>query len=309
MSSTDSIVPNIGEIWEGRHVGYFRTEEGWRDFAAVYNEGMQRLSPPAEVRDVETGFGTVRAYRFGDDTRTPLLLLPGKVSSTPLWSANLPSLIAERSVWSIDLLGEPGLSVQRRRIESADDRAAWLDEAIEALGIGTLHLLGVSIGGWAAVNLAIRRPGRIASVIFLDPPMVFAGVSPKMVLVSMGSVIPFMPKSWRNRLLSMISGGEEAPEDLPEGRLVAGGMKYFSSALPVPQRPTEDELRAIAVPVLGIFAGRSIVQNPNKAAAGARKLLADAEIEIWPDASHAINGEFPTEIAERVHRFLNVRDP
>lgn len=308
MSSTDSIVPNVGESWEGRHVGYFRTEEGWKHFAGVYDEGMQRLPPPKEIRDVETGFGTVRAYRFGDDTRTPLLLLPGKVSSTPLWSANLPSLIAERSVWSLDLLGEPGLSVQRRRIDSADDRATWLTEAVGGLGIDKVHLLGVSIGGWSAINLAIRHPARLASVIFLDPPMVFAGVGPKTVLVSMGSVVPFMPESWRNKLLGMISGGEEAPQDLPEGRLVASGMKDFSSALPVPSRPTEAELRSISVPVLGIFAGRSIVQNPNKAAAVARKLLTDAEIEIWPDASHAINGEYPTEIAERVHRFLNLRD-
>lgn len=309
MTFTDSVVPNVGESWEGRHVGYFRTEDGWRDFAAVYDEGMQRLPHAEEVRDVETSFGTVRAYRFGKDPRTPLLLLPGKVSSTPLWSANLPSLIAERSVWSLDLLGEPGLSVQRERITSAENRARWLAETIEALGIDEVHLLGVSIGGWSAINLAIRHPSRLASVTFLDPPMVFASVGPKMVLVSMGSVIPFMPESWRNKLLGMISGGEEAPEDLPEGRLVAGGMKDFASALPVPSRPTEDELRGIDIPVLGIFAGRSIVQNPKKAAAAATRLLADAEIEIWPEASHAINGEFPTEIAERVHRFLNLRDP
>jgi hypothetical protein len=32
-------------------------------------------------------------------------------------------------------------------------------------------------------------------------------------------------------------------------------------------------------------------------------LLPSAQVEVWPEASHAINGEYPQEIAERVRRF------
>lgn len=37
---------------------------------------------------------------------------PGRNASTPMWRANLASLIARRSVYNLDLLGEAGMSVQ-----------------------------------------------------------------------------------------------------------------------------------------------------------------------------------------------------
>ena len=63
-----------------------------------------------------------------------------------------------RTVYSIDLLGEAGLSVQHKPIAGPDDDARWLDETLSGLGLEQAHLLGVSIGGWTAVNYAARRP-------------------------------------------------------------------------------------------------------------------------------------------------------
>jgi hypothetical protein len=39
------------------------------------------------------------------------------------------------------------------------------------------------------------------------------------------------------------------------------------------------------------------------ATARARSLLPHGQIELWADASHAINGEYPAEIAERAGAF------
>lgn len=49
-------------------------------------------------------------------------------------------------------------------------------------------------------------------------------------------------------------------------------------------------------------AGRS---GPSGAAARARRLLRHGAVELWPDASHAINGEFPELINDRVTTFLD----
>ena len=40
-----------------------------------------------------------------------------------------------------------------------------------------------------------------------------------------------------------------------------------------------------------------------RAAARARNLLPRGQVELWPDASHAINGEYPDEIAEHAGSF------
>ena len=44
----------------------------------------------------------------------PVVLLPGRNASTPMWGSNLPGLLAHRTVFAVDLLGEPGLSVQEQ---------------------------------------------------------------------------------------------------------------------------------------------------------------------------------------------------
>ena len=74
--------------------------------------------------------------------------------------------------------------------------------------------------------------------------------------------------------------------------------------MPQPKLPTDQDLRALNVPVLALIAGRSIIHKPKAAFARAQATLPNGSVELWPDASHAINGEFPDEIAARVKDFL-----
>jgi len=62
-------------------------------------------------------------------------------------------------------------------------------------------------------------------------------------------------------------------------------------------------LRSLDIPVLALIAGRSVMLDAARAAARARSVLARGQVELWADASHAINGEYPAEIAERAGAF------
>ena len=53
----------------------------------------------------------------------------------------------------------------------------------------------------------------------------------------------------------------------------------------------------------GSAARSSAGLDPARAAARARKSLRHGQVELWPEASHAINGEHPTEIAEAAEAF------
>ena len=55
--------------------------------------------------------------------------------------------------------------------------------------------------------------------------------------------------------------------------------------------------------MLALIAGRSVMHDAASAAARARNLLPRGQVELWPDASHAINGEYPEEIAETAAAF------
>lgn len=295
--------PNVGPAFRHRRLGHFRDRAAYEHYLRAYDRALARLPPAAQTRDVPTSFGTVRAYRFGPGDGVPVLLLPGRSSATPMWEANLAGFARHRPVWAVDLLGEPGLSVQTRPLAGADDQAAWLAELLDGLGMNAVHLLGLSIGGWSALNLAARRPGKLASLILLEPACTFAPITWKVVVVSFGAVLP-LPGAVRRRILSWIAGGTDVSEDDPVAALISASMRDFTASLPAPAYPTDEQIAGIEVPVLAVIGGRSIVHNGLKAAERARRLLRHGVVQLWPDASHAINGEFPDRIDAQVTDFL-----
>lgn len=302
----DLAVPdvNIASRRSKDKIGRFVSAAAFQHFLTVYRDGMAHL-PPFDARfDVPTSFGTVRGYRFpGPSENVPVLLLPGRNASTPMYRVNLPPLLRYRTVYSIDLLGEAGLSVQRRPITGPEDHAQWLDEALAGLDLDRVHLLGVSIGGWTTVNYAARRPGRATSLTVLDPVMTFDRIPVKTLLASIAMYAPGVPESMRRRVLSWISGGADVSTLQVEAELIAAGAADFVLSLPAPKPITDDQLRSLDLPVLAFIAGRSVMLHADRAAQRARKLLPRGQVELWQAASHAINGEYPNEIAVRAHRF------
>jgi hypothetical protein len=121
-----------------RNVGHFKGERARAHFLSIYQTGMAQLPPVSESTDVPTSFGTVRAYRFdGPSTalNPPVVLLPGRNASTPMWRVNIPALLEHRTVIGVDLLGEAGMSVQDKPITGPVDEAHWLDETLAGLGL------------------------------------------------------------------------------------------------------------------------------------------------------------------------------
>lgn len=299
----DLAVPDV-RIAPVEKIGHFRSAAAFEHFLAAYRAGMDGLPPFSESIDVPTSFGTVRAYRFGRlGGPTPVLMLQGRNASTPVWRANLQGVLSGRTAYCVDLLGEAGLSVQDRPITGPEDQAQWLDETLAGLGLDAVHLMGVSIGGWTATNCAVRRLGRVASLTLLDPAMTFARIPAKTALMSIGLFAPGVPEAVRRYVLRWIAGGADADDSVPEAALIAAGSSDFVLRSAMPTLFTDDQLRALDVPVLAFIAGRSVIHDAKRAAARARNLLPNGRIEFWADASHAINGEYPDEIAAASQRF------
>jgi pimeloyl-ACP methyl ester carboxylesterase len=185
-----------------------------------------------------------------------------------MWRTNIATLVAHRPVFSLDLLGDAGLSVQSRPIAGAADQARWLDEVIAGLGLQRVHLLGVSMGGWLATNGALRRPNRIASIMLLDPAMTFGRIPAKAVIASIALVVPGFPARARRRVMSWLGGGAAVDETLPEAVLLDAASRGFVLRLPAPRLFGDSEMRSLTVPALAIIAGRSVIHHPGRAAAG-----------------------------------------
>ncbi|OOC57226.1 MULTISPECIES: alpha/beta fold hydrolase [Nocardiopsis] len=293
-------------------VGHWRSAEGHDAFMEAYEAAMAEMPRPDAEIDVRTDYGVVRMYRFegtgeAGAARSPLVLLPGRASASPVWADNLPSLLEVGDVYTVDLLGEPGLSVQARPIEDDDDQAEWLHQALGGLPEEEFHVVGLSIGGWTAANLATREPSRLATVTLVEPVFVLDGMPLEVVLRSLPATLPWLPRSWRDGFNSWTAGGAPV-EDVPVADMIESGMRDYALKLPQPARIAEEALADLDMPVLAVIAGESVMHDPDTAVATAERALSRATVEVYPDASHAVNGEYPRELAADIDAFLDGAD-
>ncbi len=143
----------------------------------------------------------------------------------------------------------------------------------------------------------MQRVGPAAPLVLLDPVFTFAPVPPRAMLVAAAMSFPGAPEALRSRAFSWISGGADV-DSVPEAALISAGTTDFGLRKAMPRMITDDQLRSLDIPVLALIAGRSVMLDAARAAARARRLLPRGQVELWAAASHAINGEYPAEIAE-----------
>ncbi|MCW5713366.1 MAG: alpha/beta fold hydrolase [Bauldia sp.] len=128
-----------------------------------------QMTPPPAIAPVSTGVAPVGEagiyYEVFGEGPT-LLLLHGAYTSINLnWGAVIPALAEHHQVIAIDAQGHghtadvPGRPITYEGM--ADDAAGVLQH----LGIATADVLGYSLGGGAALQLAIRHPEMVSRLI------------------------------------------------------------------------------------------------------------------------------------------------
>lgn len=102
----------------------------------------------------------------GPGSVTPWLLLHGSPGSSGDFRRLGSLLAADRRVLAPDL---PGFGQSRRPIEDYSIRAhaAYVDDFLERLGVERVHVVGFSMGGGVAIELASLAPDRLASLTLL----------------------------------------------------------------------------------------------------------------------------------------------
>lgn len=287
-------------------VGHWNSAEGHAQFLADYGAAMQEMPEAAETMDVRTDYGFVRVYRYdgAGDSANPLVLLPGRSSPTPVWADNMPSLLEIGDVYAMDLLGEPGRSVQEVPIASDRDNARWLDQVLEQLPEDRFNVVGMSIGGWTAANLATHMPDQVATLILIDPVYTFSTIPLGTAIRAIPASVPWLPTAWRDSFNSYTAGGAPV-EDVPLARMTETAMQAYSIKLPQPTLISEEALGGLRMPVLAILAGESVMHDVDASSEVAERAFLDGTVRLYPDATHAVGSERATEIATEIKAFLD----
>ncbi|AET94653.1 branched-chain alpha-keto acid dehydrogenase (plasmid) [Burkholderia sp. YI23] len=109
------------------------------------------------------------ASRGGDDAaRSAVLFLHGFGGDLDNWLFNLDALAEKNRVFALDLPGH-GQSTPNVPGTSLAALASFVGKFMDAVGIERAHLVGHSMGGGIAAQMAVDSPARVQSVSLISP--------------------------------------------------------------------------------------------------------------------------------------------
>jgi 3-oxoadipate enol-lactonase len=116
------------------------------------------------------------------ETAPVLTLLHTLATSTALYARNMPALAADYRVLRLDMRGHGHSTPGSQRRWTIKSLAEDVGHVWNHLGIETSHVLGLSIGGMIALELALGWPTRVTSLIAgacrADAPPAFRALWP-----------------------------------------------------------------------------------------------------------------------------------
>jgi pimeloyl-ACP methyl ester carboxylesterase len=307
-SKQDTNEPPAPQSARGGKVGRFRDDAAHERFLAAYDTALASWPDLPAHLDVQTGYGSTHVLSCGSGSGTPIVLLHGVAVSSPSWFASVGALSERHRVFAIDSIGDAGRSIQTSPVRDGGDMSRWLDEVLAQLGLERVHLIGLSYGGWLALNQASRSPERLATVTAIDPIGAIGRPSPAFMIKIVPDSIAALAKSENaiHRLLRRLNNGTTPDQPLLE--LSVAGLRSYIGKQPFPKQLTDGELRTIQTPALVFFGAESPVNRPDRAVARCRNLIANVDTEIVADAGHMVPVEKPALFTRRVLDFIDKHD-
>ena len=118
-------------------------------------------------RDIEASGRRIRILDLGGGDAVPVVFVHGFGGDLQGWMFTQPALAESRRAIALDLPGHGG-SVKEVGAGDAETLAAAVADAIGALGIERAHLVGHSMGGAIAAEVALRYPDRVRGLVLID---------------------------------------------------------------------------------------------------------------------------------------------
>jgi len=261
----------------------------------------QALASPGHERALTVHGHHVQLFEGG--TGRPLLYLHG---AGTFWWMPVHDLLARRRRVLLPVHPGFGASDGLEAIESIEDLVFRTLDVLDALALDRVDVVGLSLGGWLAAELALRHPIRVSRLVLVDA----AGV--RLPGVPMGN--PFMlppPKVRELMFHDPTSSVARAlfPDVPPPERLetVLRGREASARLLWNPAqayRKLTSRLWRIRVPTLVVW-GREDRLIPLVYGEAYARGIPAARLEILDGCGHLPPFEHPERFADLVLRFLD----
>lgn len=280
----------------------YRSERGRELAARSYDAILARWPVPYRAGFVETRFGLTHVVSCGPERAPPLVLLHGLGTNATSWFKLMPALSTRHRVHAIDTIGDYGKSAGTRPPWRSGDHARWLDETLGRLDLVKARLVGLSAGGWIALQLAITRPARVHRLALLAPASL-QRMRPAMML--RGAIGTLFDRPAVIRGLLRYLAAQDAPV-MPEWAMEDAILRWRAGKpndLRIP--PVSDaSLASLQVPTLLMLGSDDPIYDAGEAAERVRAVAPEIRIEILPGAGHLFPSQHPEATARRLLEFF-----
>lgn len=281
----------------------FKSSKGEAEYVSAYDAVLKLWSVPFEEYDIMTRFGTTHIIASGSKGSPSLLVLHATGTGSTMWFPNIGALSSVCRVYAIDIIGEPGKSLQSRLLRDREDCANWMGEVMQGLGLKRTSIAGSSYGGWHTLNFSLFFPDRVNKIVALAP---VASILPYswsvLLLLRFLHYLPIKP----NPLRSFFNKGFH-PNEL-FARQFASGVKHFRYANPkksiFPNVFSDIELSRINIPTLFIVGENEFIYDAFDAVEKVNLLMPIIETKLIPNAGHLVSMEQPALVNKHILEFL-----
>ena len=272
--------------------------------------------PQGAGREIDVGDGLrLHVTRAGDGL--PLVLLHGFTGSSETWDSLQRALASDAGAIAVDLTGHgrsgtPEDPARYALPRLADDLACVLD----ALSLHRAVVLGYSLGGRAALHLALRHPERVAALVLesaspglVDPAERAARRAADAALadaIERDGVAAFVERwerlpLWASQatLPAETRAGLRAQRLRNHPRGLANSLRGAGAGV---EPPVHERLGALDVPTL-LIAG-ALDAKYVAIAESLERIMPRARGVVVPGAGHAVHLERPAAFAAAVRAFL-----
>ncbi len=268
-------------------------------------------------------------YRLVDDNpgRPTLLLIHGLAGSSHTWRHVIPGLAEDFNVLAPDLLGH-GESAKPTGDYSLGAFASGLRDLLGVLDLGPVTVIGASLGGGIAMQLAYQHPELVDRMILVGSGGLGREVSWMLRMLTLPGaelVMPFLFPSFvrdqGNTLGNILqSRGLKAPKLTEMWRAYASlsgaeNRRAFLRTLRSVIEPggqvvnaTDRLYLAAAMPTL-ILWGDSDRIIPIEHAYEAHAAIPGSQMEIFEGVGHFPHAEDPDHFVEAIRDFVNSTEP
>jgi pimeloyl-ACP methyl ester carboxylesterase len=255
----------------------------------------------------------------------PLVFIHGLGGSWQNWLENLPHFAASHRCIAMDL-GGFGESEPVEGDVTIERYARAVHELLAALDIDSAAVIGNSMGGFIALELAIRFPELVERLVLVSaavlwqeyrrakPLVALAGATEGTLGRLMIGLQPRLASRPGLRLRALGFGGIRAPRKLPRelqrelvltARRTEGFVPAFQALASYPLR---DQLEQVRCPTLIVWGDGDPLVGVGHARE-LERLIPDARVSIYERAGHVVQLESPERFNAEVETFLAARRP